>query len=969
MKIDKKFLIIFVFILFSLYSKSQLLPLKKYFTENGLVSSQVWSIIEDKHGYIWFGCSSGISKFNGFKFTNFRLQEGLPSESINKLEASKSGIIVASTVKGLAYITDWGKEFKEIPNIGECSDIVIFDSIKEKNKFLKFKPFLFACVKNKGIYRFDFEKKTWSYFGFKKYNPTAIQFLGTKIVFASQKGYIFQSEINGTNIKLIGHTKTITKIKRIKKDKALLISEKAIYLLSNNKINTLAKAESNEEIFFDALIDFKNNLWIASNFGLRKTKEEKNILYTSKNGIPGIRVLSAFESKEGILWFGTNHGVCKLISEDILVFRNPEKRSSSSYISFYYDSDKKTMMIGNTSGVVLVKNNKTKILKSKYLLKFPVWAINKDKKNNYYFATEGGGIVKRSLSGKEWYFKAEKKYLPGNNVTDILIKGETIYASCKEGFAVFKNNKWKVYNITNGLPVSYVRCLENYSKGRILLGTLGNGILIYEKEQFFPLLKETPKEIKSVYAIYYDSKKDIVWAATNYGLAKVKNGKYTLYNTKNGFLPFGLSAVYPVKEYLWIGSDGGALLFDPKKEKVIKILTKDDGLPGNEFTTHNAIAKDDKNHIWFGFFGGAARLDNLGLNEQKVKEFNPKILLTSIKYYYKDKIFTKTALHDAKIIIPYGAKEIFITFDIIWFRNEYSLSMDYKLKGINTNWNKIKDYKDLKIYFTSISPGKHPLFIRISSILSSKQFIKKILEIDTPIPWWQKPFYQALISIFSVFFIITLVQIFSYYKTKKLEEEKRILNKLVEKRTAELASLNKELEEKNNILKELANHDYLTGLYNRRFFMSELNVLKNIASREKNFITCFLIFDIDNFKKINDTYGHIVGDEVLRAIATIIQKNLRRKSDIAARYGGEEFIVALLKSNKKSAMEIAENIRQEVETTKIQIDELTLSLTISGGVHCIDLSKATNKELNQAIEEADKKLYLAKNRGKNRIEG
>ncbi len=957
----------FLLVFFYCDIRAQLLPMKIYYTEDGLASSQVWSIAEDVHGYIWFGCSSGISKFNGFKFINFRLRDGLPSESIIKLVSSKSGIVVALTVKGLAYTTDWGNRFFEIKGIGEYSDIAIREGIDGKNIPL-LKPVLYAAMVNGGIYAYSFKSGLWRYFGFKKLRPVSLGFIGDKMFFSTIYGEIYSVALNEKTLLKIGKVNRVKRIKRYGKNGGIFISEKRIYLFKNNKIKTIAKAENREEIFFDAVIDRRGNLWVASNFGLRKISKGKTSLYTSKNGVPGIRVLSVFESSDGILWFGTNHGACKLISENILVFHNPEKRSVPSYICFYYQKEKKTMMIGNTSGVILIKGNRVRTLNSSYISRFPVWAITRDNDGNFYFATEGGGVVKRSKDGKEKHFTFENGCLPGNNVTDLLFKGGTLYVSCKEGFAVYHNNKWEIYNLLNKLPVSYVRCLEDYKEGKILLGTLGKGILIFDKGSFYSLIKTERKEVKSVYSIYYNRKKDTIWAATNYGLVKVKNGVFRIYDTKSGFLPFGLSVVFPVKNYLWVGSDGGAQLFDPGKERVINILTRDDGLPGNEFTTHNAIAKDDDNNIWFGFFGGAAKIRNLGLDSISVTDFSPDIFLTSLQYFFKGKMHRVKLTSKDNVLLPFGAKEVFINFDVVWFRNEYSLNIDYKLQGINTNWNRIKDFKDMKIYFTSIKPGVHPLYLKISSILSKRMLTEEVLKIIVPKPWWQKSSYQALISFSALFLILGFSEFYFRYRNKRLIKERERLNKLVQDRTKQLAELNIELEEKNRILKQLANTDYLTGLFNRRYFMEQLNIVKDIAVRAGKFVLCFILFDIDNFKCINDTYGHAVGDEVLKSVAMVIQKNLRRKSDMVARYGGEEFIVALLKSDINIGRIIGENIRKDVENTVIHFNSSKIKITVSGGIHCVDVSQNGNN-IQLAIEKADEKLYLAKRKGKNRIEG
>ncbi len=949
---------------------SQSLPVRIYFTDNGLASSQVWDIVEDTRGSIWFGCSSGISRFNGFEFKTYRLKEGLPNESINKLLTSKTGIVIAQTVKGIAYIKPNAKKFTAIPYIGEVSDTIAIDELSKNNSTLRTKTVLFAALKKKGIYRFDIEKNKWHYFGFKKYNPVVLRLFKAKLFFSTSDGNLFVTSLKKDNPKLIGKTPPLIKIKVSKSNTLLLVSKHTIFLYKNGNIKKIFNTPDNEEIIFDCIQDMAENIWIATNQGLRKISETRSSFYSLQNGIPAKRVLSIFQNNEGIIWFGTNHGACKLISEHMLVYKDKTSRSGASYICFYYDKENKAMMLGFSSGVLIAKNGNISTLKSKYISKFPVWDIVKDKKGNFYFATEGGGVIKRDKFGKEQYFTEENKCLPGNNATDLLLNGDTLYVSCKKGFAVMKNNKWKRYDISNGLPVSYIRCLAKDDKNNILLGSLGEGVIIYNRGKFKNYLPSTPKELKSVFALYFDKNRKTLWAATNYGLIKINNNKTKFYGKKNGFLPFGLSAVYPAGKYLWIGSDGGAQLFDPEKETILKILTKDDGLPGNEFTTHNAITKDPDNNIWFGLFGGAVKIENLGLQIDNKTMFKPKIFPTSLRYFYKNKFYENTNFSQKTIKIPYGTKEIFINFDVIWFRNEYSLGIEYKLKGINTMWNRINNFKNMKIYYTTLKPGIYPLYIKVSSISNNKEIIERVMTLEVPEPFWQKP--EFIILIFALF--LGLIGIIAYtvthIKTAKLKKEKEILDKLVKDRTKQLDTLNKKLEEKNAKLKEFAEHDYLTGLYNRRFFAHLIKIFKRSAARDEKTNGCFILLDIDHFKKVNDTYGHDAGDTVLKFVAETISSSIRN-SDFAIRFGGEEFLVLLTKLDEKNTIEIAfniaEKIREKIENVTVEYNTKSIKLTVSGGVCCFDFKTLDRETLEQKLKEVDEKLYKAKESGRNRI--
>ncbi len=191
------------------------------------------------------------------------------------------------------------------------------------------------------------------------------------------------------------------------------------------------------------------------------------------------------------------------------------------------------------------------------------------------------------------------------------------------------------------------------------------------------------------------------------------------------------------------------------------------------------------------------------------------------------------------------------------------------------------------------------------------------------------------------------------------------MNKQLIEAKIHLENLTKELEEKNKILDNLANIDGLTGVYNHRYFQT---VLDQEISRSLRYNTSIsiLMIDIDHFKRINDDFGHQVGDFVLREFSKIIQDNLR-KYDILARYGGEEFVVILPESTAEQALIVAEKLRSVVEQTSIQDNREKYQLTASFGVSTCFPATEDSFNKNTLINQADQALYEAKDKGRNQV--
>ena len=172
-----------------------------------------------------------------------------------------------------------------------------------------------------------------------------------------------------------------------------------------------------------------------------------------------------------------------------------------------------------------------------------------------------------------------------------------------------------------------------------------------------------------------------------------------------------------------------------------------------------------------------------------------------------------------------------------------------------------------------------------------------------------------------------------------------------------------ELEEKNRELQELAYYDPLTGLPNRRFFFEHASLIFEEVKRYEKLLS-LLVMDIDHFKEINDTYGHNVGDLVLKTFADVL-RGIVRKSDICARLGGEEFVVLLPNTDLEEARVLAERIRAAAAKNPVEHDSTVILFTVSIGVAQY---RKGMQNIYELIEEADIALYRAKEGGRNRVE-
>ena len=194
--------------------------------------------------------------------------------------------------------------------------------------------------------------------------------------------------------------------------------------------------------------------------------------------------------------------------------------------------------------------------------------------------------------------------------------------------------------------------------------------------------------------------------------------------------------------------------------------------------------------------------------------------------------------------------------------------------------------------------------------------------------------------VFYFIFIVNIVNII--YILKILSEKNRLVEELDDK------YITASVMRSNSII------DPLTQIYNRRYFDDIFNKFYSAGNSNRQFDFSLMIIDIDHFKRFNDTYGHDVGDEVLKTVVNIIKNNLR-KNDVFCRFGGEEFVI-LSEDSKEGAIKLAQKIN------KLEYESVE-KITISIGVSFFNKGKT----MDEMIKEADENLYKAKENGRNQV--
>ena len=410
-----------------------------------------------------------------------------------------------------------------------------------------------------------------------------------------------------------------------------------------------------------------------------------------------------------------------------------------------------------------------------------------------------------------------------------------------------------------------------------------------------------------------------------------------------------IGAIVEDDEYgLWISTIEGIAYLAPDLSTLSYFGAENGALSTGYYI--GSVTVTENNTIMFGGAEGATQFTPSQVANVK---WSPSVHLTKVETVSRDEqngtTYQLRQRIDEVIELKHNDIALTIEFAATDYMNANELRYAYKLADFENSW-RFTDYKTRTATYTNLDPGRYRFTVKAISQENEWSTNAAQLEIVVVPPWWNKPIWRVAITLLGMLLISSMV----WLRIASLKKRSVELALKVEEKTRDLEAVVEKLT-------QLSTQDALTGLKNRRYFTQRAKAAWQNYKRH-NHTFSLLIVDIDFFKRINDEYGHHVGDTVLVKIARILEDSLR-ESDVIARWGGEEFLILLPSLKVQEAFWVAEKLRKTVDDYEIDAPPYSVSATITCGV--ADIRDYDSVEA--CIHAIDKKLYVGKESGRNAV--
>lgn len=933
-------------------------------SESGLPQNSVQAIAQTKDGYLWFGTQEGLTRFDGVHFVTYTRHNapGLASSNIQALASGGDGSLWVGTDSGLSHYIP-----PAMPgDTGTFTATTMRDGLTGDNitALLDDREGALWVGSTQGLNRVVRGKiEDWSLtrgIGDPGINALVTDKEGTLWV-ATQQGLVRFEDghfVPFANRDGFAGGDSVVALTAAP-DGSLWAGTASNHLIQirYDKIVSVLQLLPGE--IASLLADRDGAVWISFvRHGIARFYQGKLDFYGASRGLPSDRCAKALmEDREGSLWVGLlDAGAVQLRDGKFSVFGTPEGLS------------------GNYTGNVLQAQDGT------------MW-IGADNNGLDHLLADGRVEVWNQSRG-----------LPNQAVYSILQRRD---GSLWVGF-----QRGTIAQIRDGHVLSWrdaqasdtsINALFEDRDGHLWVGFFGRGLAQFEHGTFHHLTESG--RISGI----TQTRDGSLWVGLDGdGVERLQQGVATRWTTANGLHSNHVMALYPdADNSVWVGTSGGGVSHIHNGR--VDTWTPDQDVPD---TSIGSILEDNNSHLWFGGDTGIFRIAKSEFTETEGKpagKLHPTLYGTSDGLRSRETLYGSMPCawkgRDGRLwfatidgvavidpshipintIVPpvwiehvtfdghsiplqdgirlkHGSGNLEVSFSAPSFVAPQRVRFRYRLVGFDPAW--IYSGTRRNAWYTNLPPGKYTFIVQaenddllVNQSGASFGFVLRAPPAQTPLAY----LLYGLAGLLLTWAIIA-------FRTRSLTRRQDELTRLVTERTAQLVAEKAALEEARCALQIQATHDSLTGIFNRAAMLEHLEREIARATRDQKPLGV-LIADLDHFKNLNDSYGHLCGDDVIREAAQRY-RDAMRAYDVVGRYGGEEFLVLLPGWDPALASGRIEDLLDAIRLQPFAACEMEIHLTCSIGVATFRPG-VDAPSLREVLSRADTALYVAKNSGRN----
>ncbi|QZO12124.1 ligand-binding sensor domain-containing diguanylate cyclase [Pseudoalteromonas piscicida] len=956
---------------------------KQWNIQSGLPSQSVKSVVQDNQGYIWLGTQFGLSRFDGHQFQNFNTQntEFLNSNAINKLVVDRFGMLWVGTRRGLLRLNPQTLEARRFDLQGPVRDIL---QDEDGGIWIAANGLYYVSAKKLTLAANNIEQSTLDVTQINQIvgSVTKMALVPDGIWLVNERHLLKISESSnrtgdGVRLELASKVslpeqlaQTIIHDLAWVDGKLFLASELGAYFLDIDEVlrryqevgnNAVYKFLNDKEgglwvstygrllyrqnngiwqavepiqldqsiWFADIFMDNDNNIWLASlNEGLwlaHSGKVERHHIGQRTN-----QAISAItQGPNGQLWVASREGLGIIGLNDSY---QPVLTSAQLNRSVIHDLEfiGEKLILGTDRGALIYEDGTLQKLSERELRQNPVFSLSPSNRGGMWFGT-GRGLYRLDYKGITPF--AYNAFLGSQFVTFVEDFPRYGFIGTNKGAYRYNDKGIEKIGSQTSLDTAYITSILHLDTVTTLVGSLNDGLFYRTSDgDWYQLDASNGLPYGSIFSLHYDKSNQLIWVSTMKGVYRM-----------------------PVAQF-------GHVIESLQVEQVISPFDRQlDGRPSQccSGLGHDAVVETES-AIFYPSLQGVVEIP------KNVQLFGGGDLLPRLESLSThDRVFSTESLNQV-IQLDTSERDLTINYTAIDFYAPHSIEFRYKLEGHDTQWRDAQSRREA--IYTNLPPGNFTFVLEVKRQGQDWEQAKVLnLSITLPRRFDETIYFRLFITCAFIFMFYLIFWVFRAQERRK----QAALEALIAERTTELRKANEKLNQVNTQLKLVSHSDELTGLRSRRFLFDQLpkdveHYQRNAQSLQaQNKSLVLMIMNIDDFSKINDSYGPIGGDSCLQQLATLLNTRTQG-SDYVVRWSGDEFLLLLRDFSRDYIEEYVSDLCKAIAETDYRLPNgKTTKLTVSMGWSYYPLPLLGGKVIGweSSVNLADIALHQVKQRG------